>query len=374
MTAATEQPRRVLRIFHAGVMTPWRARERAMARLGIDVMLVCAESWNEGGAPVALDPGLDQFVVGVRTYGHHPNLFLYDPIALWRALRAARFDLLDIHEEPVSVAAAEVQLLAVLGGSRAPFALYSAQNIEKRYPIPFRWLERIALRRATAIHTCNDEAARILLRKGFRGLVRNLGLGVDLERFAPARPAGRGGPLRVGYVGRLEERKGVQVLVDAVSQAHGCTLEIVGAGPQRPELEARIESSGAADRIDLVGYIAARDLPARYRGFDVLAVPSLETAGWIEQFGRVAVEAMACGVPVIASDSGALPEVVGDAGVLVPPGNALAWACTLERLARDPTEQQRLADAAHARAQHYSWQHVADRHVDLYREMIAGGR
>src|SRR5262249_17344309 len=161
--------------------------------------------------------------------------------------------------------------------------LYSAQNIDKRYPVPFRWFERFALRRATAVHTCNEAAGTILRRKGFRGMVHNLGLGVDVDRFAPADGRERHRPLRVGYVGRLEEPKGVAVLVDAVAGARGCTLEIVGADPQRAALAARIASSRAGDRIRLVGYVASCDLPDRYRSFDVLAVPSLDTPAWIEQ-------------------------------------------------------------------------------------------
>jgi glycosyltransferase involved in cell wall biosynthesis len=374
MTARSEPPLRVLRIHHAAVMSPWRARERAMARLRVDIALVSADSWNEGGVPVALEPGADGFVVAVRVFGRHPNLFLYDPIGLWRALRARTVDLVDIHEEPVSIAAAEVQLVAALAGCRAPIALYSAQNIDKPYPVPFRWIERVALRRATAVHTCNDAAGTILRRKGFRGMVRNLGLGVDLDQFAPTGGREPQGALRVGYVGRLEKHKGVDILIDAVAAAHKCTLEIIGAGPEQATLAARIAGSRAADRITLVGYVASRDLPNRYRGFDVLAVPSLDTPAWIEQFGRVAVEAMATGVPVIASDSGALPEVVADGGVLLPPGDVRAWTCALERLAGDPAERERLSKRARARAEHYSWDRVARRHVDLYREMVASGR
>jgi glycosyltransferase involved in cell wall biosynthesis len=374
MTRPSQRPLRVLRIHHAAVMSSWRARERAMVELGVDVALVSADSWNEGGVPVSLEPGADRFVVGVRVYGHHPNLFLYDPRGLWRALRARPVDVVDIHEEPVSIAAAEVQIVALLAGRRAPFALYSAQNIDKRYPVPFRWVERLALRRAKAVHTCNDAAGPILRRKDFRGIVRNLGLGVDVDPFVPGGACERQGALRVGYVGRLEEHKGVAVLVDAVAAVRGCTLEIVGAGTQQAALAARIASSPARDRITMVGYVPSHDLPDRYRGFDVLAVPSLDTPAWIEQFGRVAVEAMAMGVPVIASDSGALSEVVADAGILVPPGDVRAWACALERLAGDPAERERLSKGARARAEHYSWDRVVRRHVDLYLEMVADGR
>jgi glycosyltransferase involved in cell wall biosynthesis len=356
-------------------VSAWRERERDMIRLGADVRLVAATVWSEGGSAVSLEPGVDRFVTGLRTIGRHPNLFAYDPLGLWRALRANEFDVLDIHEEPVSVAAAEAQLVAWVARRRVPFALYSAQNISKRYPIPFRWLERVALRRAAAVHTCNKASGCIVRAKGFQGFVANLGLGIDVSRFSPARAEGTGAPraVRVGYVGRLERHKGVYELVDAVAAIPGCSLEIVGDGPERSGLVARVSAASASDRIVFVGYVDQAALPHWYNRFDVLAVPSLETPGWVEQFGRVAVEAMACGVPVVASRSGALPEVVAETGILVRPGDVPALTEALVRLAEDPAERQRLGGLARARAQHYSWPTIARRQLDLYEEMLVGG-
>jgi glycosyltransferase involved in cell wall biosynthesis len=363
---------RVLRIYHSGVVTKWRARERALEALGVDVRLVAAERWNEGGSDVRLEPGPHESVRGVRTFGRHPNLFWYDPLGLWRALRAGPVDLLDIHEEPVSVAAAEVQLLAGVARVKAPFVLYSAQNIPKRYPPPFRWIERVALRRASAVHTCNDAAGAILHGKGLRAPAVNLGLGVDVERFHPATHAPeQARPARVGYVGRLETHKGVEVLIAAVAQLPGVTLDIVGAGPERASLDRLIETHGLHDRVSIRGYVGD-ELPEVYRGFDIVVVPSLTTSSWIEQFGRVAVEAMASGVAVIASDSGSLPEVLGGAGVLVPPGDGDALAKALEALLHDDDERRRLAAAGRARASHFSWARVAERQRDLYEEVLAG--
>src|SRR5207245_2798836 len=125
-----------------------------------------------------------------------------------------------------------------------------------------------------------------------------------------------------------------------------------------------IERSPARDRIRVVGYVHQRDLPSLYREFDVLAVPSLTTPTWIEQFGRVAVEAMATGIPVVASDSGSLPEVIGDGGLLVPPGDPRALAAALDRLAGDPAERARLGKAARSRAEHYSWDAIARQQVE----------
>jgi glycosyltransferase involved in cell wall biosynthesis len=360
--------RQVLRVYHSGVVAGWRQRDRELRALGIDVTLVSSRRWNEGGREVALDADElgDDFVVGVATVGRHPYRFLYDPIGLARALGRGRdADVVDIHEEPASLAAFEVWLIARALGVRAPFCLYSAQNIDKRYPPPFRWIERFLLRRAAAVHTCNDEVGRVLRRKGFSGTIENLGLGIDLDRFARAAPIRSArDPLVVGYVGRLEPHKGVSVLVDAIGDLVGTQLRIIGDGPERAAIERQVEADGLGDRVTIEGFVAQADLPHRYAELDVVAVPSLDTPGWVEQFGRVALEAMASGVPVVASDSGSLPEVVGDAGVLVPPGDAEALRTGILLLASsDPVT---LARRATERARRWSWPTLAGRQLDLY--------
>jgi glycosyltransferase involved in cell wall biosynthesis len=364
----------VLRVCHSGVVTSWRRRDRELEAEGAAVTLICARAWDEGGRRVPLESAPDEPVVGVRTLGRHPNLFVYAPIPLWRVLKTARYQILDIHEEPVSLAAAEVQLLAYLARRRTAICLYSAQNIDKRYPPPFRWIERIALRRASAVHTCNDQVEPILRRKGFRGIVENLGLGVDTDRYASHDDARDSGPVRVGYVGRLEKHKGVAVAIDAMTLVPCCQLEIVGGGPLRAELERQVEALELTDRVRFSGVMTAEDLPERYGAFDIVVIPSLETRTWIEQFGRVAVEAMAAGVPVIASESGALPEVVGDAGVLVAPGSASSLAVALRRLAADPHERARLGSLGRKRAATFSWQQVARRQRSLYERVLARER
>ncbi len=363
----------VLRVCHSAVVTRWRRRDRELRRLGVDLELVAPRKWNEGGHDVVLEPGGDDFVHPTGTLGRHPYLFVYDPRPLWRVLRSRSFDIIDTHEEPASLAAAEIWLLARLAGQRSALCYYCAQNIPKRYPVPFRWIERATLRRAAGVHTCNEEAGHILRAKGFSGVIRNLGLGVDVARFAPGPDSGPGaghhdptGPLRVGYVGRLEAHKGVDVLVRAVAGTPGVTLEVVGAGPERGRLEELVTALDVADRVGVAGFVDPADLGAVYRRFDLVAVPSLETPSWIEQFGRVAVEAMASGVVVVASDSGSLPQVVADAGVLVPPGDVDAWADALARLRDDDTERSRLADAGSVRASAFAWPQVARRHLDFY--------
>jgi len=300
-----------------------------------------------------------------RTFGNKPNLFVYDPRPIFRLLRSERFDLIDAHEEPCSLAATEVLLLRWLARSRAPVTLYSAQNIFKRYPLPFRWMERRALRAAAGIHVCNTVAGDITRRKGFTGTVEMLPLGVDIERFHPELPPStEPGALRIGYVGRLDAHKGVEVLIDAVAGQPGWTLHIVGDGPTAADIGRHAAPCGV--QVTISGFVPTEDLPDVYRSFDVVVVPSLETPSWTEQFCRVAVEAMASGVPVVASDSGALPEVVGDAGVLVPPGDASALRRTLAELASDPARRAMLGQAGRDRSRRFAWASVAENQHRFY--------
>lgn len=365
---AEGRPLRVLRVAHHGVVSPWRERERELIRRGVDLTMVSATRWNEGGRDVDLDVEGDDFVVGVDTVGSHPNGFLYDPRPLWRLL-GERWDLIDLQEEPCATATAQILALMRLRGTAVPYVLYSAQNILKRYPIPIRWAEASALRGAAGAYVCNTEAGVILQHKGLRVPATLIGLGTDLSVFHPGpHPAPRTPPV-IGYSGRLETYKGVDVLLRAVARLPDARLRIAGDGPERTALSRLSAELGIADRVAFVGHLGA-DLPAFYRDLDVLAVPSLPTPGWLEQFGRVVVEAMASGVPVVASRSGALPDVVATAGVLVEPGRAEDLADAL-RAATEPERWSALRAAGLEHCRQYSWQAIGEQHRAFYDAVLS---
>ncbi|TLP97044.1 glycosyltransferase [Nesterenkonia salmonea] len=367
MTGAVTHAMRVLRVAHHGVVTPWRQRERELRKQHVDVTLVSAKRWNEGGKNIDLHAGQDHFVTGVRTFGTHPNAFVYSPVPLWKLL-GQRWDLIDLHEEPFSLAAAQVLAMRRLRGLRTPFVLYSAQNIYKRYPVPFRWFERYALRRTAGVYVCNSEAGEILQRKGLRAPARLIGLGTDVSVFTPSERQRPQTPVRVGFAGRLESHKGAHVLLTAISEAPQYQLDIAGDGPQRPELEALADTLGIADQVAFRGHLGDQ-LPDFYRELDVLVVPSLPTPGWLEQFGRVVIEAFASGVPVIASRTGALQDVVADAGILVEPGDPQAIREALA-VVTDTVRWSTLRDAGLHRAQQFDWPSIATEQLTFYQEAL----
>lgn len=367
---------RVLRVYHSGVVREYRERERLLReRHGYEVELVVPPAWPEGGSVVTATPDDAVPLHVAPVHGRrHPNLFWYAGRHLRRVLRRLRPQIVDIHEEPYSLAAAGVLRAVRLEAPQARICIYTAQNIFKRYPPPFPLLERRALRVAAAAYPCSTEAGEVLRAKGFEGALHVLPLGVTPGPEPAVRD--RDARLRVGFLGRLVPEKGVELAVRAFARAADgldASLEFLGAGPEEPRLREVARQLGVAERVVFAGSVSQEEALERMRAYDVLLVPSLTMPNWKEQFGRVAAQAFAAGVPVLASDSGSLPEVLGGCGELAPEGDVADWGRKLARLLRDPSRRGELAVAGRRRAlQELSWERVADGCDRMYREVLAG--
>ena len=195
--------------------------------------------------------------------------------------------------------------------------------------------------------------------------------GVDPELYAPGRrPEGRGFVL--GYVGRLVEQKGVDLLLEALAGLAGVwRAYILGSGPQLEALQAQARQLGLADRVSFDPWIPSAEMPAYYRQLDALVVPSRTWPNWKEQFGRVLIEAMACGVPVIGSDSGEIPHVIGDAGLVFPEGQTEALQAVLNRLLGDLDLRADLACRGRERVlARYTQAQVAGQTYQVYQSIL----
>lgn len=366
---------RVLRVYHSAVVDEYRERERLLRdRHGYEVHLVCPPAWPEGASvvPAAPDAEIPLHVVPVRGRTH-PILFWYASRAFRRVLRSVRPDIVDLHEEPYSLAAAAALLAIRRDAPHARICMYTAQNILKRYPPPFRQLERRALAATAAAYPCSTEAGEVLRAKGFTGALHVLPLGVSLD--AAARRNG-GGRLHVGFLGRFIEAKGADIAVRAFAAAADgldAELELVGAGPQEPQLRELAGRLGVGERVIFPGAVSQSEALERISSYDTLLVPSLTTAGWKEQFGRVAAQALAAGTPVIASDSGSLPEVLGGCGELAREDDVEDFAAKLGALLRDPARRAQLGECGRRRAaEELSWDRVADGFDVMYRQVLGG--
>lgn len=366
---------RVLRVYHSAVVDEYRQRERLLrSRHGYDVHLVSPRAWSEGGSVVRAPSQADFPVHIVPARGRqHPILFWYSMPMFRRVLRDVRPAIVDLHEEPYSLAAAAALRALRIEAPAAKVCIYTAQNIRKRYPPPFRQFEARALALADAAYPCSTEAGEVLRAKGYAGPLHVLPLGVSTP---PARARPEGAPV-VGFVGRVESYKGPQVALRAFARGAppGSRLAFIGSGPAESALRREARELGVEERVDFLGALSQEATLEHIRQLAVLVAPSLTTKTWKEQFGRVAAQAMIAGVPVVASDSGSLPEVVGDGGIIVPEGNVEALAAELGHLLRDEARWARVARAGRARAlERLTWERVADGCHRMYEAVLADGR
>jgi glycosyltransferase involved in cell wall biosynthesis len=377
--------KRLLTIGHSYVVGLNRRLADEMARQGSDrwsVTVAAPSSYAGDLGRITLEPIVNEACRVVPMPVHcdrSPHLMFYGGL---RRLMSEPWDVVHCWEEPYVVAGSQIARRAP---DAAAFVFSSFQNLAKVYPQPFRWMETQVLRRADGWiafgRTVHDAQ---LLRDGYATLPsRVIPPGVDTAVFAP-RAEGRararvehGWDDRVpviGFAGRFVPEKGLGLLTRALAGlAVPWRALFVGGGPELPSLQAF--SAAHPGCVSIATGVTHAEMPEYLNAMDVLCAPSQATPRWREQFGRMLTEAMACGVPVVASDSGEIPHVVGEAGILLPEDDAARWTATLTRLAGDAGLRRDLADRGLRRARtEFGWTVVARRHLDFFDELTSHAR
>ncbi|MCX6651046.1 MAG: glycosyltransferase family 4 protein [Methanomassiliicoccales archaeon] len=165
-------------------------------------------------------------------------------------------------------------------------------------------------------------------------------------------------------LGRLVDLKGLEYLIKAMAEVDG-QLKICGEGPERRNLERLCHRLKLSDRIDFMGRVSEEEKVQMLSSCRMFVIPSVK-----EAYGMVAAEAMSYGKPVIASNTGGLPEVVGDAGVLVPVQDEKALAQAMNALNADPDRRRQLGEAARERMRSFTWDEIAKRTLETYEDIV----
>lgn len=256
-------------------------------------------------------------------------------------------------------------------------------RVSEREPLERIRRERELAASADAILTASAHEHALLERYygADRARMASIPCGVDADRFRPRDRAACRHALGIEpdrpvllWVGRLEKLKGVDILIDALAQLEEADPLLLavggdgGAGELRAELEARARAAGLAANVRFTGAVAHEELPAWYAAADVCVAPS-----YYESFGLVAVEAMACGTPVVASRVGGLVSTVTDGvnGYLIPWRCPEPFAEKLEVLIRNPELRANFARAARRSAERFRWDGIARRVAALYGRVAA---
>jgi glycosyltransferase involved in cell wall biosynthesis len=353
-----------------------RLLEHLAAQPGIDVTLITPPAWRaEDGNEIRFEAvhhkGYQVVILPIALNG---QFHLYRYLDLAAVLDDFRPDVLHIDEEPFNVAT----FLGMWQARRRhiPTLVVTWQNILRRFPPPFNWMERFVLRSTSAIIAGNEGAAQVMHAKGYTGPLHTFSLhGIAPELWPPRslEPPLMEDSFTVGYVGRMTPEKGGDLLLRAIAATPPrVRLRMIGNGPAIAEWRALAATLGIVERVEWHAALPAQEIPAAMRALDALALPSRRRVGWQEQFGRVLIEAMASGVPVIGASSGEIPQVIGDAGIVVPEEDAAALARAIADLAADPARWQALAQAGRARALAcFTHESIARRLAEVYRHVRA---
>lgn len=376
----TSNTLRVLMLSKACIVGIYQRKLEAIAQQGIELLTLVPPSWRDERGETKLErvytEGYQLQAIPI-TFNGNFHLHFYPTLSSW--MQRFRPHIVHIDEEPYNLASWQALYHARRVGAKSLF--FSWQNINRTYPPPFSWGERWVLNHVDYALAGTESAAQVWRAKGYSGKMAVVPqFGTDPDLFIPhgrfvgegLRPSQNQRPFTIGYVGRLVEEKGIHLLLQAASQLQGeWRLRLVGSGPYKSELTALAQRLNIAHRIDWIEWVASTDMPAQYHLLDVLVIPSLTRPNWKEQFGRVITEAMSSGVPVIGSDSGAIPDIIGEAGIVVSEGSVDALRLALDQLRCDADLRARLAHAGRARVlAHFTHEQVASDTVSVYQEMM----
>jgi glycosyltransferase involved in cell wall biosynthesis len=322
--------KKLLAFSHAGVLEVNRAIFQAMAEVAdVEVLLIVPTSW-QGDLIHDLKFEICTSDMKIRVcplpviFSGNGSLFFYRH-PLRSIVEEFQPDFVFIDEEPWSFAAAQ----AFLATRGFPGAFFTKQNLKKKLPAPFRALEKWIFSQSSYAFSVAEEVTEVLHWKGYKKRVEYLPHSYDPELFKPLEPKDRlalrqtiGLPLDscvVGYFGRLTEEKGVHDLLKAMSLALKAPelshlhFLWVGNGPLFSEVKKEIERAPNG-RATLIPAIPHHEVGKTLAATDILVLPSRTTKAWKEQFGRILVEALACGAALIGSDSGEIPNLIRRTG------------------------------------------------------------
>lgn len=357
---------------------------REIAKLGINLTVVSPPRWagNENeirgvrpeGYELLLSECCFSRTKSVRAGNH---LHFYPDIS--SIIGREKWDLVHIDEEPFNLATYHVLAVCCRYGARAIFTTW--QNLSKKYPLPFGFFERYVYQNAAGAIAGSAEALDILIRRGFRAFsVRIPQLGVDPTIFRRQGPSALRQTLAsssafvVGFVGRIHPSKGLYTLVRSFSALPKNTvLVLAGRGPYRAELERLVLDLGLAGRVRWMPWVNSGNVTEYMNALDVLVLPSRTYRTWKEQFGRVLVEAMSCETCVIGSDSGDIPNVIGNAGLIFPEGDEISLTERLHQLLEDRSLREDLSRRGRQRVlEHFTYAKIAGDTVKFYQKICNG--
>jgi len=377
------RPLKILSVGHSYVVAMNRGILRELATdENYDVTIIAPQTFKGSLRTIEAEPEPEGSRIRLQTVPAYMtqkmHIFSYDHFQLKKKMQAD-FDVLHIWEEPYIFAGFQVARFA--RQLKIPFCMRTAQSLIKKYPYPFRLFEKKVFGWCERWVAGGQLVFDAMTQKGWNsgGQGQILTLAVDTQKFLPfddlkkskgVKSFGLKGPL-LGYLGRLSEEKGLDLLMEALAaiKSEPWSFLAMGSGSYKEKLMLWAQKEGLQDRVRVELY-THNQIPEILPLCDLLLCPSQTRSFWKEQFGRMIVEGFAAGVPVVASDSGEIPRVVGEAGVILPEADTEAWRGEILRLLRDSGARRELRAQGLQRGELFSAQTLAEQYKVFYQEMV----
>ena len=378
---------RVLVLSHSYIMKPYRRKFALIAeRPDVTLRVVMPARWYESFQHIAFEPELDtsceEFPCPIRFSGYGSRFYYRRGVK--SHFKDFQPDIIHLEEEAWSLNALQTVWLKRKYCPRSRFIFRTSLSIpsKQRFGALPVWIERWVFQETDRAFPLSTNAGKILTERGYTGQQTPFPNGVDVRHFYKMDVRELRNSLRlndchvIGYVGRLLQMKGIDTLLEAAAHLvnHDATrayrLLIVGQGEDKPGFQKTAETLGIAEQIVWIDAVPPEEVAAYINCMDTLVLPSRTTAKWVEFFGRVLIEGMACEVPVIGSDSGEIPHVISDAGLVFPEGDMDALAERIQRITHDVYLRDNLVKRGLARIKDFTWETIAEQTYQVYKELL----
>ncbi len=363
---------KILFVSHSSVLKYHQQKLEILAsKFNHDITLVTPPFWYEGGAKIPVYTGTSKIKYETGKAVTFKKRMLHFYMNAAAITKKANPDIVHIEEEPFAPAC--WQFLRAAKKMHKKTVFFTWENIERNHNPVYSYFDKYCITNADAAISGNEDGKNILFKKGFKGSLEVIPqYGINLEDFPLTEKKNGNKVLNLVYIGRLTPEKGLSTLVESLKDMPGIKLHIAGSGSAlfTENLCKQIESLGMKDKVILYPFIDREKIPGFLSKMDILILPSLTSPAWKEQFGRVLIEAFAAQVAVIGSDSGEIPHVIADAGLVFREGDSHDLASKILLLIKNPELYASYLKKGYKRvADNYTNDVIAGQIDSLYRKL-----
>jgi glycosyltransferase involved in cell wall biosynthesis len=376
---------KILVIGHTYVVGVNRAKYRELCKYpDVKVKVIVPKIWKDYLLTVETeveDYERDLLFIRKSLLNGNEGFYLLDP-RLFFDIKIFKPDILFVEEGVAAFSYLESIVAKKLFSRSSKVGFFTWVNWEVKNRFPLSFSERFNLKNSDFAVCGNQEAKNILRSKGFEGSVEVIPqLGVDTDLFYNMDSSTLKSELGLngfvfGFVGRLVEEKGVLILLEAFLKINKTFRDIylllVGDGNLKDKLIEESKISGISDKLKIINPITHDKIPQYLNCIDCLILPSFEKNTWKEQFGHVLIEAMACEIPVIGSNSGEIPNVIGDSGLIFKEKDEGSLIECMQKILSDSHLYKKLAHKGRERVlEYYTDKKIAERLYKFFLKVIS---